>query len=48
MYEYTVIDENDGNNSFTVQGANREEALEEALKEMGWWMTDGEETDGTE
>jgi len=44
-YEYTVINDCDGNDSFTIKGSCRIEALEKALSEIGWWVTDGESID---
>ena len=48
MFEYTIINDEDGNDSFTVEGESREDALAQALRQLGWWMTDGVSIDEDE
>jgi hypothetical protein len=43
MKTYIIINENDGNDSFTVEGNTSEEAAFAALKELGWGVTEGDE-----
>jgi len=43
MKTYIIINENDGNDSFTVEGNTSEEAAFAALKELGWSVTEGDD-----
>jgi len=38
--DFTVINDYDGNDTFTVKAANSEEATRKALMELGWWVAD--------
>ena len=42
---YSVINDQDGNDSFQVIGANAEEAAKVALEDLGWWIAEGDEID---
>jgi hypothetical protein len=45
MKKYIIINEQDGNDSFTVEGNTSEEAAFAALKELGWGVTEGDDED---
>jgi len=38
MKVWTIINDHDGNDSFTVEAASPEEAAFVALNELGWWV----------
>ena len=42
---FTIINDADGNDSFTVEGKNAKEAMEEALHQLGWWVAEGDTMD---
>ena len=43
MKRYIVSNDNDGNEHFTVEADNTEDALYKALEELGWRVTEDEE-----
>ncbi len=43
MKSFMIINDYDGNDSFEVEADNPQEAMEKALKELGWWVAEGEE-----
>ncbi len=49
---YTIINDYDGNDSFEVEATNVHDAADQALEELGWWVSVGEilddEEDGNE
>jgi hypothetical protein len=46
MKTYTVVNDEDANDSFEVTAEDYEKALTEALAQLGWWITAGAEIDG--
>ena len=36
--KFTIINDWDGNDSFTVMATDTEDAAHKALKELGWWV----------
>ena len=35
---YTIVNDNDGNDSFTVKAIDDNDAAFKALQELGWWV----------
>ena len=38
--EYLIVNEYDGNDSFTVEADNATDAAHKALQELGWWVAE--------
>lgn len=43
MKIYTIVNDNDGNDSFEVEAENSTDAAHKALEELGWWVAELEE-----
>jgi len=41
--EYLVVNENDGNDSFTVEASDSDNAAYKALEELGYYIADEED-----
>jgi hypothetical protein len=39
MKQFTIIDDNDENDSFYVEAETADEAAHKALEELGWWVS---------
>lgn len=48
MKIYTIVNDNDPNDSFEVRAQNSNDAAFAALGELGWWIAQGDEMDGDE
>ena len=48
MKTYTIINDNDGNDSFEIEAKDGNDAAHKALLELGWWVSAGEEIDDEE
>jgi hypothetical protein len=48
MSEYTIVNDNDGNNSLIVTANNVDEAAHKALQELGYWVSTADEGDEQE
>lgn len=36
--EFMIVNDNDGNDSFTVMAEDANDAAHKALEELGWWV----------
>lgn len=45
MKEYSIINSNDGNDTFTVEAQDGNEAAFKALDELGWMVSEGEDAE---
>lgn len=43
MKQYMIINDADGNDSFTIEAENSEDAAHKALEQLGWWVAKPEE-----
>ena len=48
MKEFMIINDKDGNDSFTVEAENENDVAYKALEQIGWRVVKGEETEETE
>lgn len=39
LKEYLIVNDFDGNDSFTVKAKDLQEAYYKALEELGWWVS---------
>lgn len=45
---YLIVNDYDGNDSFEIEASSSEQAAHLALQELGWWVSEGEESEGEE
>ena len=43
MKQYMIINDADGNDSFTIEAVDGNDAAHKALEQLGWWVAKGEE-----
>jgi hypothetical protein len=45
MNKYKIINDYDGNESFSIEALTLEDAAVEALEQLGWWVADEKKED---